>query len=1472
MARKSLLSDEKRMELMNIYRDNPSAAARDLLGIDLAPHQRVMLKSMWGCNNVIVILTRGAGKCERYKNLIQTREGFKKIGDICTGNSTNMGFSDYNSEVRGENGFKNSTHTYINDSKPIYNIITDFGYEKGAVDKHRIRVFENGIIKWKRFDEIKVGDYAVIERGDYRFSGNNKDTDTSYMIGCLIGDGNLTQGNYIGFTNFDDDIINEFKRCVDSSGFGEFKERKRAGQFAITFPSAKYGIKNAGYKEFLRIHGLNPVTSHFKEIPSPILQSSNGALAAFLSGLFDTDGSVTKRGIEISSVSELLIEQTQVVLLSYGIVSKRRKKMVKYKNSKRTSWILTIESWNLDLFYHKIGFKCKRKQEKLKLLLDKTRNQNKDIIPGISSFLLDVRAIFLSNKTEYELDSNARRLLQMKHIKKYNVSYRWLGDFLSLTKDIKCESYNVLKDIYDRHYFFDQVKTIEILPDEVTYDFSIPDGHNFISNGFISHNTFVDAVFAVLRAMLYPGEKVGIFGPSYRQCLQFGGNNIFTNNGMIDTSDIFRDDITHIQSNDKRNKILNKWINNDSDGYEIKTSGMYSFSAKNGHRILVSTENGIEYKNIEDISIGDILPIRIGFNYFGEKVDLPNDDYVVTGYDNNVKIPTKITKEFAYFLGLICGDGCITKDKSDKNYRVSFVSGDDELGKKYLHIMKEVFDITNVSVGYKKNSNGKNSKCKYYNVTSKHLYKFLEKCGLSNCGALNKSIPDVIKSAPKEYVCEFLSGLFDTDGFASFSDKKSNSIMVGLSTSSKKMAEEVRDMLLNIGIFSKITESTKQGKKEIIKGKTSNISTGYRVYISSAKYISKYMSNISFLLSRKRAFVENNIRYGSRWFDRMVYPKNVMDALKKKIMDKYGKKVGAGYFYKSLGQIQSKYITPERINLFLDSIIKFNCDIKEIEEYKFLKNMYKNDCAFVEVIDKSSRVVKTFDIEVENEHCYWAGGFIHHNSKFIFDEISKIYDISPVLRDSCEKKPTKMVDLCYLQFKSTGNKPGSVIHALPLGSGETIRGARYFTIIGDEAAQIPREVLDVVVRGMMATSKNPMEQVKAMEEQKRLLAEGKIDKIKKLHNNKIVLSSTAYYQYNHLWSRVKGYIDIIMEKAEKAARLEKAGLPVPSDLKVELRGHDLNGQIPFNIMKDENRALIAFNCEDMPDGFMNTESLEEAKREMPRYQYLMEYFGYFPPDSEGFFPMSLLDKSRKHGDFACEFSFDHNKDKDWITIMGCDPARSGDNFAISIFKVNIKTEKIRLIRVLTYNKMTFPFMHLEIRRLRKLYDVSEIAIDSGGGGQTIRDLLADPRTCPPGDDIILQRDFDEHRFKQGKRILRLVEFSKYEWLADANNNLLLGLQNGTLQIAGEKGSLKNGSDFEETPDEEAARREIDKTIEEMQNIVVTRTQTGRMHWDTPQKHQRKDRYSSVLIGYDQAYSYLDNINKPQSLVSGFWAQ
>lgn len=954
--------------------------------------------------------------------------------------------------------------------------------------------------------------------------------------------------------------------------------------------------------------------------------------------------------------------------------------------------------------------------------------------------------------------------------------------------------------------------------------------------------TWCDAVFAVLRALLFPGEKVGIFSSSYRQSkfvfdeisklydispilrdscekkptkmvdmcyLQFKstGNKpgsvihalplgdgcqvadteILTEKGFIKIGDLFTDKYEDktwhnnsgkIWSNGLFRNMDSKFYNGKSNTKKILTKKGFTFESTLTHRYKIFDGSNIIWKTVDELSIGDKILID-------KSVRWHNSD-------------TNLTYDECYAFGAIIGDGNLTKQSG-----IGFASSEKD---------NDILNFIKLGTPFiwNKCSDGVHW---WGSGGDKMKNDYLSKFGYSeeNYITINKVIPKIIMNSSKEKMSAFISGLFDTDGGVYTCDKDGfTSISVCFYNTSETLIKQLQYILLHYGITANISKRKREHDNRF--GKV-NWNDSYELHITG-KDVFIFANEIGFRLPRKKSKLEYEIKRKKRWSSIKDYEvpinKDELICFRKNHKPDIGYVNNRSYIIASNIK-NKKYITKDFIRKFLSMYRNTK------HQYLDKLNEFCREDIYYDTIDTIiESEAETMDVHVPDGNEYCANGFFSHNS--------------------------------------------------------TIRGARYFTIIGDEAAQIPREVLDVVVRGMMATSKNPMEQVRAMEEQKKLLAEGKIDKLKKLHNNKIVLSSTAYYQYNHLWSRVKGYIDIITEKAEKAAKLKKAGMEVPSELWTELRGHDLNGQIPFNIMKDENRALIAFNCEDMPDGFMNTESLEEAKREMPRYQYLMEYFGYFPPDSEGFFPMSLLDKSRKHGEFACEFSFDRNKDKDWVTIMGCDPARSGDNFAISIFKVNIKTEKIRLIRVLTYNKMTFPYMHIEIRKLRKLYDISEIAIDSGGGGQTIRDLLADPKICPPGDDIILQRDFEEHRFKNGKRILRLVEFSKYEWLSDANNNLLLGLQNGTLQIACEKGSLKSCGDFEETPEEESARREIDKTIEEMQNIIVTRTQTGRMHWDTPNKRQRKDRYSSVLIGYDQAYSYLDNINKPQSLVSGFWAQ
>lgn len=255
---------------------------------------------------------------------------------------------------------------------------------------------------------------------------------------------------------------------------------------------------------------------------------------------------------------------------------------------------------------------------------------------------------------------------------------------------------------------------------------------------------------------------------------------------------------------------------------------------------------------------------------------------------------------------------------------------------------------------------------------------------------------------------------------------------------------------------------------------------------------------------------------------------------------------------------------------------------------------------------------------------------------------------------------------------------------------------------------------------------------------------------------------------------------------------------------------------------------------------------------------------FAPADSEGFFRRSLLDASRRHAEFGPVLE----PRPGCIYTMGIDPARTSDNFAIAIFEIDPPLGEIRLVRVFSYNKKNFPMMAREVRRIKKHYGIEYFKMDAGGGGTTIRDALADKATCPPGEKLILEREFDEHKLLIGERHLgKLVQFSNYAWVHDANHNLLAALQRGDLKIASQIPVANHVPLW--TQDLEDADKEIDKTIAEMSNVVVS-SAGQRLRWDTPTKEQRKDRYSAVLIGFDAASELLDQHARPQELIMGSW--
>ena len=481
-------------------------------------------------------------------------------------------------------------------------------------------------------------------------------------------------------------------------------------------------------------------------------------------------------------------------------------------------------------------------------------------------------------------------------------------------------------------------------------------------------------------------------------------------------------------------------------------------------------------------------------------------------------------------------------------------------------------------------------------------------------------------------------------------------------------------------------------------------------------------------------------------------------------------------------------------------------------------------------------------------------------SKLMFAELERLYEASPIFQQACAKSPVRTPDSCYIKFASAPGTSGSFIEALPLGTdGAKIRGNRYYELYADEISQIEEDCLDVVARGFLATSKNPMERVRFMAEQREKIRRGEMSESDLItpEQNKLIMSGTAFFQYNHLWRRVQSIIESVTKDQRD---LQRAGKPHNH---IKILGGPLNGgQIPARWITDGKLAVTAFTYKDLSEGFMNLQTIQDAKRDMSDYLFRMEYEAYFPPDSEGFYRRSLLDAARKHSSFSCQAG----PRKGMIYAMGVDPARTSDNFAIAIFEIDPENQVCHLVRVYTWNKKSFPEMHIHVRRLIQHWGIKLIKMDAGGGGTTIRDLLADKTSCPIGQRLILERENEDHMRLVGDKLLApLVQFSSADWVHDSNHNLLSALQHGQLLIA----SIPPVGGELWTQEKEDADEELEKALVEWSSIIVT-VVGNRQRWDTPTKTQRKDRYSAILLGYDAARELLATMRKPQRLAVGSW--
>jgi len=419
----------------------------------------------------------------------------------------------------------------------------------------------------------------------------------------------------------------------------------------------------------------------------------------------------------------------------------------------------------------------------------------------------------------------------------------------------------------------------------------------------------------------------------------------------------------------------------------------------------------------------------------------------------------------------------------------------------------------------------------------------------------------------------------------------------------------------------------------------------------------------------------------------------------------------------------------------------------------------------------------------------------------IFAEVEKLYAQSSILREACDKPPTRGSDVCYLRFKSVGGRTPSYIEALPLGAdGSKIRGSRFYLLLIDEFAQMPPKIIDTVLMPMGATSLAPMERVRRLEQKRRLISLGLAleTDFEEESVNKMVMTSSGFYKFNHMWKRMKDHWS-------QEILAEKEG--VESQYKV--------WQVPYW---------------DLPEGFLDANNVAEAKRVMSNSEFKMEYEAEMVSDSEGFFKASLLETCSINSGFTIELHGDQRAQY----IIGVDPNQGGRaSCGIIILRIGSSN---KIVRVLELNTQTTQQLTQVIQDLCEKLNVVRVFMDKGGGGKAVCDLLEEGYG---GKQPIIDRTNEAHAHLPGSHILELIYFNP-TWISDANFTVKSMLEDSKL--------LFPEPPIGSTLDIEAASYETVNTLKsQMLNIIVTQTSTGILHFDTPQKGQNKDLYSALLL-------------------------
>lgn len=425
----------------------------------------------------------------------------------------------------------------------------------------------------------------------------------------------------------------------------------------------------------------------------------------------------------------------------------------------------------------------------------------------------------------------------------------------------------------------------------------------------------------------------------------------------------------------------------------ITTNEKYKLKIHPEHKMLVLGPSGyLQWKKAKDIVPEiDYVALSRGQNVFSKDELFFNFElnYGTSKYSLDKFIhPTHMTKDLARLLGYLVGDGCgfgAIASGLDLDATEDIVRCIKSCFPQSHPIIKAVPTKDNKNKIHSVEINRFNDKDKL--GIGRYIRDFLKYVGYSG-NAYTKVVPWSILQSKREYVCEFLKGLFESDGYY-------DPIKCEYYTASTELFEQVRMLLLNLGVITGAEQ--KEERFNPFTKKTDKVpANGLRFSGPSAQIFWDAIGGA--VAERKRKRWKTLKRNANN--DIIPYVKDrILDFDKFRIYKCQpwflinGKKVKARIALAT----EAKNLTPDfarKSKYLLNDLPAIDEKLAETIKYTLDNNIYWSRVKSNEF--KEEKILQ-YDLtmpELDNEFnssCYVANGFVVHNcnadllKKFAFD-------------------------------------------------------------------------------------------------------------------------------------------------------------------------------------------------------------------------------------------------------------------------------------------------------------------------------------------------------------------------------------------------------------------------------------------------------------------------------------------------------